>query len=48
MEQSFPDALTDRTAYAGLIPAMTNSLEDRHVLAAAIASKCDMLVTANL
>ena len=48
MTDAFPDAMVDRSYYAHAIPAMPNDAKDRHVLAAAIASRADVLVTANL
>ncbi|MCL6564699.1 MAG: PIN domain-containing protein [Firmicutes bacterium] len=47
MEEAFPDAMVDRALYEWLIDAMPNDPKDRHVLAAAIASGADVLVTAN-
>jgi predicted nucleic acid-binding protein len=47
MEGAFPDAMVDRAAYERLIPAMANDEGDRHVLAAAVACRADVLVTAN-
>lgn len=48
MEGAFPDAMVDYSLYAQLIPMMPNDPKDRHVLAAAIASRADVLVTANI
>lgn len=48
MERAFPDAMFEQERYASLIPSMTNHEKDRHVLAAAIVSRADVLVTANL
>lgn len=48
MTNAFPDAMVDRSYYTHAIPAMPNDEKDRHVLAAAIASKAAVLVTANL
>lgn len=48
MEDAFPDALVPRRRYQSLIPTMPNDEKDRHVLAAAIATRADVLVTANL
>jgi predicted nucleic acid-binding protein len=48
MEEAFPDAMVYRSMYDSLIPAMPNHEKDRHVLAAAIAARADVLVTANL
>lgn len=47
MESAFPDAMVDKASYEDLIPAMTNEEKDRHVLAAAIAGRADVLVTFN-
>lgn len=46
MATYFPDARV--TGYEDLIGSMTNHPKDRHVLAAAIAGRADMLVTENL
>lgn len=46
MRDAFPDALV--TGYEALVPAMTNDLKDRHVLAAAVAGGAAVIVTANL
>jgi predicted nucleic acid-binding protein len=46
MEQAFPDAAV--RGYEPLIASMTNDPDDRHVLAAAIASDAHTLVTFNL
>lgn len=48
MTDAFPDAMVERNQYAPMISAMPNAEEDRHVLAAAIASRADVLVTVNL
>lgn len=48
MELAFPDAMVDRKAYESLLPAMANHPKDRHVLAACIAGRADVLVTYNL
>lgn len=48
MEAAFPDAMVPCSMYQGLITSMPNDDKDRHVLAAAIASNSDVLVTANL
>ena len=45
MTNAFPDAMVDRSYYTHAIPAMPNDEKDRHVLAAAIASRADVLVT---
>ncbi|HLA63034.1 MAG TPA: PIN domain-containing protein [Rhodothermales bacterium] len=42
----FPEALT--SGYAHLLPAVTNDLKDRHVLAAAIHAGADVILTFNL
>src|ERR1700735_968201 len=46
MTTYFPDARV--TGYEKLIGSMTNHPKDRHVLAAAVAGRADMLVTENL
>ena len=46
MSSAFPRAAVTR--YEGLIEAMTCSPEDRHVLAAAVYAKCQVLVTYNV
>ena len=46
MAAYFPDARV--TSYEELIGSMTNHPKDRHVLAAAVAGRADMLVTENL
>jgi predicted nucleic acid-binding protein len=46
MTTFFPDARV--SGYEGLIGSMTNDLKDRHVLAAAVAGRADILVTENL
>ncbi len=48
MTDAFAEAMVDRSYYAHAIPAMPNDEKDRHVLAASIASRADVLVTANL
>ena len=48
MNQSFPDALIMKSKYEKLIPTMLNDPKDRHVLAAAVASKSTTIVTDNL
>ncbi len=48
MEDAFPDAMVPREAYDRLIPAMTNNPKDRHVLAAAVAARADVIVTFNV
>jgi predicted nucleic acid-binding protein len=46
MRQSFDDAMV--TGYQALIPVMSNHSKDRHVLAAAIVGRADVIVTENL
>jgi predicted nucleic acid-binding protein len=46
MAAYFPDARV--TSYEEMISSMTNHPKDRHVLAAAVAGRADMLVTENL
>lgn len=46
MRQSFPYATV--TEYQSLIPAMTNHEKDRHVLAAAVISEAQVIVTQNI
>lgn len=48
MEDAFPDAMVPREAYDHLILAMTNDPKDRHVLAAAVAARADVIVTFNV
>lgn len=48
MERAFPDALVNPDAYGPLVAVVTNHANDRHVLAAAIAGRADVLVTANV
>ena len=48
MEAAFPDAMVSRDDYSKLIGDMPNDEKDRHVLAAAIATRANVLVTANL
>jgi len=43
----FPDAWVE-PGYRELIPAMTNQEKDRHVLAAAVKTPCEVIVTYNL
>ncbi len=47
MESAFPDAMVTKAAYSDLVDQMPNDPKDRHVLAAAISSEADVLVTAN-
>ena len=46
MTRAFPEALVE--GYEQLIPAMRNDEGDRHVLAAAVAAKADVIVTENV
>lgn len=46
MEEAFPDAMVN--GYETLIPAMTNDPKDKHVLAAAIRGRSDVIVTSNV
>lgn len=46
MEAAFPEAMV--TGYEGLIDGMENDPKDRHVLAAAVHSGCDLIVTFNV
>ncbi len=46
MRRAFPEALVE--GYDDLIPAMTNDPKDRHVVAAAVFSGANLIVTANL
>jgi hypothetical protein len=46
MNDAFPEASVE--GYDGLIPAMTNHESDRHVLAAAVVAKADVIVTDNV
>ncbi|MDA8346288.1 MAG: PIN domain-containing protein [Thermaerobacter sp.] len=48
MEQAFPDAAVEPDAYVPLVPVMANHPKDRHVLAAAIVARADVLVTSNI
>lgn len=48
MQETFPEAMVERGSYAHMISAMPNDGKDRHVLVAAIISRADVLVTANL
>jgi len=45
---AFPDSIKTARKYARLIPQMQNHPKDRHVLALAVASKCQIIVTSNL
>ena len=46
MLKAFPEAMVD--GHLALVPSMTNEQGDRHVLAAAVAARADVLVTWNL
>jgi predicted nucleic acid-binding protein len=46
MTRAFPDAAV--TGYEPLVPAMRNDPKDRHVLAAAVKARAQVIVTANL
>jgi predicted nucleic acid-binding protein len=46
MREFFPDSMV--ASYQPLVAQMTNHPKDRHVLAAAVASRADYLVTFNL
>jgi len=46
VREAFPEAIITR--YQNLIPVCTNHEGDRHVLAAAIKAKAEVIVTANL
>lgn len=46
MKKGFPEAMV--TGHEALIPSMTNDPKDRHVLAAAIEGRADLIVTSNL
>lgn len=46
MEGAFPDAMVE--GHEPLIPVMTNHPKDRHVLAAAIRGRADVIVTSNV
>ena len=48
MRAAFPLAKEESHGYESLIPAMTNDPKDRHVLAAAVRSGADIVVTLNL
>jgi len=45
MEAAFPEAMV--TGYDGIIDGMENDPKDRHVLAAAVHSDCELIVTFN-
>ncbi len=46
MRHNFPESIVD--GYQSLIPTMTNHEKDRHVLAAAVVSGAQVIVTSNL
>ncbi len=46
IKQYFPESIVE--GYESLIPSMTNEIKDRHVLAAAVKSKANVIVTFNL
>lgn len=46
MKAAFPEAMV--AGYEALIPQMTNDEKDRHVLAAAIVGRADVIVTSNV
>lgn len=48
MQRAFPEAMVPADAVARLESAMTNDAKDRHVLAAAVASPAEAVVTFNL
>lgn len=48
MNKVYPYANIPLADYESLIPVMTNDSKDRHVLAAAVARKVDVIVTVNL
>ena len=45
-KEAFPEAMV--TGYEPLVPQMTNNEKDRHVLAAAIVGRADVIVTSNI
>lgn len=45
MEAAFPEAMV--TGYEGIVDGMENDPKDRHVLAAAVHSDCEVIVTFN-
>src|ERR1700733_14808760 len=47
LRNHFPDAWVEQ-GYRELIPSMTNQEKDRHVLAAAVKTPCEGMVTYNL
>jgi predicted nucleic acid-binding protein len=46
MRAAFPETMV--TGHETLIPCMTNEEKDRHVLAAAIVGRADLIVTSNV
>ena len=48
MQRAFEDAEVPEAAIAALEPTMLNEPADRHVLAAAVASDAEAIVTSNL
>ena len=46
METAFPSAMV--SGHEGMVEAMANDPKDRHVLAAAVHSECEVIVTFNL
>jgi hypothetical protein len=48
MQRAFEDAEVPEAAIASLEPAMLNEPADRHVLAAAVASDAEAIVTSNI
>lgn len=48
MEEAFPEAAVDPESYRPLIDSMTNQRKDRHVLAAAVVGRADVIVTSNV
>lgn len=47
MERAFPEAMADKEAYVRLMEVLQNDPKDRHVLAAAIVTRADVIVTFN-
>lgn len=48
MQRSFPEAMIPEEEVARLSDSMTNDPKDRHVLAAAVVARADILVTFNV
>ncbi len=48
MLSAFPDAMLDQAAVDAVGPSMPNHEKDRHVLAAAVVGKAELVVTSNL